>query len=141
MALVADTSGLYASIDRDEPDHAAVRRVLESERGPVHVPELVLAELDYLILTRLTREVELTFLDDLLSGAYQREALSDADLRRSMQVIERYADHKLGLTDASVLATAERLNVPRILTLDERHFRTLRFRDRRALTLLPGRRD
>lgn len=139
MALVADTSGLYASIDQDEPDHQAVRAALEREQGPVYVPDLVLAELDYLLLTRLGRDVEVVFVEDVLAGAYTRVPLHQGDLQRALEIIHRYEDQSLGLTDASILATAERLNLPRILTLDERHFRMLRFKDRRSLTLVPGR--
>lgn len=138
MALIADTSGLYASIDRDEPDHAAVRAVLEAERGTIYVPELVLAELDYLLLTRFGRDIEVAFLEDVLAGAYTREPLQDRDFQRALEVINQYQDLAIGLTDASILATAERLNLTRILTLDARHFRALRFKNRKALTLLPG---
>lgn len=137
MALVADTSALYASIDADEQDHDSVRALIEAEAGLIHVPELVLAELDYLVLTRLGRKAELAFLEDVLAGAYTREPLLQSDLTRAVEVVRQYSQHDIGLTDATVLATAERLNVVRILTLDERHFRTFRFKGRRSLTLLP----
>lgn len=38
----------------------------------------------------------------------------------------QYQDLNLGLADASVIATAERLRIQAILTLDERHFRVIR---------------
>jgi hypothetical protein len=44
----------------------------------------------------------------------------------------------LGLTDASLVALAGRLNTTRIATLDHRHFRTLQTRDGQPFVLLPA---
>jgi predicted nucleic acid-binding protein len=42
------------------------------------------------------------------------------------------------LTDASVVVLADRYGAKDILTLDERHFRVVRTRDRRPFRLLPA---
>ena len=47
-------------------------------------------------------------------------------------------DLNLGLADAAVIATAERLNVQRILTVDERQFRAVRSVDGKPFTLVPA---
>ena len=47
-------------------------------------------------------------------------------------------DLDLGLADASVIATAERLEVYRILTVDERDFRAVRTVRGDSLVLLPA---
>ena len=44
----------------------------------------------------------------------------------------------IGFVDAAVLAIVERLHEPKLATLDQRHFRTIRPRHVRALKLLPG---
>ncbi|MFZ5468553.1 MAG: type II toxin-antitoxin system VapC family toxin [Myxococcota bacterium] len=137
MALIADTSGLIASIDRNEPAHARVRRILEAEPEAVVVPELVIAEVDYLLMTRVGRQAQEAFLDDLVSGAYVREEMRDDDLRRALRILRRFGEHDLGIVDTSILATAERLGIERILTLDLRHFRMLKLKERTPLTLLP----
>lgn len=136
--IIADTSGLLASIDRNEPAHAAVVALLEEERDLVIVPELVIAELDYLLLRHLGRAAEEAFLDDVIAGVYRREPLQDEDMVRGLELVRRYRERDIGITDATILAVAERHDCHRILTLDERHFRTLRFRDRTKLTLLPA---
>jgi uncharacterized protein len=51
-------------------------------------------------------------------------------------LIQRYGDLPLGLADASVIATAERLR--RILTLDRRHFRIVKPAAFDYFTLLPA---
>src|SRR5262245_62597630 len=135
--LIADTSGLLASIDRNDRHHEMVRSVLLGEREAVIVPELVLAELDYLVLKHLGRDAEEAILDDVIEGAYVREPCLDVDLLRARELIKKYRQHDIGLVDATVLATAERLGVQRILTLDHRHFRTLRFKNREPVTIVP----
>ena len=48
-----------------------------------------------------------------------------------------YADADVGFVNASVLAVVERLNEPKLATLDHRHFRMLQPRHVDALRLLP----
>jgi len=136
--LIADTSGLLASIDRNDRHHETVRSVLLAEREAVIVPELVLAELDYLVLKHLGREAEEALLDDVIEGAYAREPCLDEDLLRARELIRAYREHDIGLVDATILATAERLGAPRILTLDHRHFRTLKLKNRKPVTIVPA---
>jgi hypothetical protein len=42
MALICDTSGVYALYDSDDAEHAAVTAVVESEPGPLLIPVIVL---------------------------------------------------------------------------------------------------
>ncbi len=65
MPLIADTSGLVALVNRADRAHAAVREVVSREREPLLVPDLVVAEVDYLLLRMVGREAEELFLADL----------------------------------------------------------------------------
>jgi predicted nucleic acid-binding protein len=138
LTLVVDTSGVLAYLARDEPQHERVRRVVEAEEGPFLLSPFVLAELDYLVAGRLGRRVQSELLRDVEDGAYSLEPFDADDVRRARAVLERFADHDLGLADASVVVLAERHATTRVLTLDERHFRALRAHDGRAFTLLPA---
>lgn len=60
--LVLDTSGALAAIDRAAAEHDAAKRVLAEETGPILLSPFVLAELDYMLLTRIGLRAELTFL-------------------------------------------------------------------------------
>ncbi len=135
--LVADTSGILAAMNANDAAHASVRDALEKEVGALIVPDLVIAEVDYLVLKILGRVAEEAFLADLASGAWRREPFTDADLARVRALIRTYRAHDIGVVDASIIATAERLDADRILTLDRRHFRTLHLRGKWAPTLLP----
>lgn len=125
MALIVDASALYAQADADEPQHAAVVAALRNERQALVTSELTVAEADYLILTRLGVDVELAFLEDLASGAFAVECLTQSELRTARDVVERYRDLRLGLADASLIILAHRFGTSRVLTLDKRSFRSV----------------
>jgi len=138
VTLIADTGGLYALFDADDVHHVAVRRVLEEEAVPCLVPGIVLGELDYLLREWLGVEAELSFLDDLISGAFVLEPTTMEDLTRARGLEAQYRDLDLGLVDAAVMATAERLKSDRILTVDVRDFRAVVPRSGRPFVLLPA---
>jgi predicted nucleic acid-binding protein len=64
--------------------------------------------------------------------------LSEEDVAGAAEVIERFADFRVGLADASVVVLANRHGTLDVLTLDERHFRVLRGPDGRTFRLLPA---
>jgi predicted nucleic acid-binding protein len=64
--------------------------------------------------------------------------MTQTDLERIAELITTYADFPLGSVDASVVAVAERLNVPEVATLDRRHFTVVRPRHVERLRLLPN---
>lgn len=66
----------------------------------------------------------------------QREPVDADDLVRAGEILATYADQDFGLTDAALMAVAERLSVP-VLTLDRRHFGVFRDRKGNGLRLLP----
>lgn len=129
---------MYAQADADEPRHEAVARLLRQERGLLVTSELAVAEADYLILDRLGIEVELAFLEDLASGAFEVECLSRADLQQTRAIVDQYRDLKLGLTDASLMVIAARHRTNRIASFDERAFRAVSPLTGGSFTVLPA---
>jgi predicted nucleic acid-binding protein len=137
VALILDTGPLYASLDRRDADHAACRQLIETTDEPLVIPAPVLVEADYWVHTRLHTGVFIALLDDILAGAYLVEDVKPQDYRRIRELCDRYADADVGFVDAAVLAVVERLNEPKLATLDHRHFGTMRPRHVEALRLLP----
>lgn len=138
MTLILDTSVLLAALDAADPDHHPCAGLIAGASEDLIVPSLVLSELDYWCHERLTPAVWLAFLDDVLAGAYTAENPTHADLRRCRELQSTYADLRLGVVDASVMALAERLEEPKVATLDHRHFGTIRPHHVAALELLPA---
>jgi len=138
MATVADSGAIYGLYNRRDRHHRALRAAIVHEPGAILIPTAILSEIDYLIVAKLGIQAELDLLDDILGGAFTVEPFTLADLRRSRELIDQYATLNLGLADAAVIATAERLGTRRILTVDERHFRVVRSADGKPFTLLPA---
>jgi predicted nucleic acid-binding protein len=137
VALIVDSGPIYASLDFDEMAHRQCRELLDSFDEPLVVPAPVLVEVEYLTRTRLHVGISLLFLRDVCEGVFIVEELTESDYRRVLEIYDHYADADVGLADAAVLAVAERLNEPKVATLDHRNFKMFRPRHVDALTLLP----
>jgi predicted nucleic acid-binding protein len=135
--LIVDSGPLYAYVDEDDNDHEACLRLLESHPGPLIVPQLVIAEVVYLIETRLGWKSEARFLGDLSSGNFLTEPVLAGDWIRIAELVARYHDLPLGTVDASVVTLAERLGVGTVATLDRRHFTVVRPGHVQLFELLP----
>jgi predicted nucleic acid-binding protein len=137
MALILDTGPVLALLDAGDPDHQRCVELVERLREDLIVPSTVLVEVDYWVLKLLDHDAWAVFVEDLARGAYRLEQLTLADLQRSAELESAYADLDLGLVDASVIALCERLDEPKVATLDRRDFSVVRPRHREALELLP----
>ena len=124
--IIADTSGLLSSFVESGPRHEAVVEWLEKRDPVVVVSPFVVAEVDYLVATRLGVKWELEVLRELAGGAYQLVTMDAGDLEAATDVVERYRDLGIGITDASLVVLADRYSTRTILTLDRRHFSVLR---------------
>lgn len=101
------------------------------------VPTLVITEVVYLLATRLGVEPEVRFLGDLADGAFAVEPVAAGDWLRIAELVARYRNLPLGTVDACVVATAERLGIDEVATVDRRHFSVVRPCHVEAFTLLP----
>jgi uncharacterized protein len=136
--LVLDTSGLLAALDGAQRLHASAREALAGYEGTLLPSPFVLAELDYLLCTRVGRGAEVALLGEVGRGTYRLEPFSEDDVAEAVGVIERHADLGIGLADASNVVLANRPGTLDILTLDERHFRVLRGPYGQPFRLLPA---
>lgn len=132
-----DTSGILSLVDASDPRHRDVRAAVEPERFPYVVSPFVLAEVDYLAMTRWGVERQLQVLDLLVAPPFQLAAFDADDLHVARRIVARYADQSIGLADASIVVLAHRHRTRRVLTLDERHFRVLRGPGGHPFTVLP----
>jgi predicted nucleic acid-binding protein len=137
VALILDTGPLYASLDRSDDEHMACRALIEETDERLVIPSPVLVEVDYWVGRNLHAGVLVALLEDITSGAYEVEDVTLADYGRARELCDRYADASVGFVDAAVLAIVERLDEPKLATLDHRHFGLLRPRHVDALELLP----
>ena len=118
--ITLDTSGLFALINRSDPDHRAAVDALAAERPPYIVPAGIMAEICYLIEARLGHDVLDAFLADLCDGAFHLDC-GEGDLPEIRRLANRYRDLPLGFSDAAVVACALRSG-GLVLTFDRRDF-------------------
>lgn len=135
--LIIDTGPLVATADTSDKDHAACRALLEGDEGPLVTTALVIAEAAYLIDRQLGPRAEASLYDSILSGQLEVASLDREDWQRIADLVTTYASLRLGGTDASVVALAERRGATRIATLNHRHFRVVRPGHADAFELLP----
>jgi len=124
-------------VDADDAHHEECLDLLETHPGPLVVPMLVITEVAYLVGTRLGPEPEIRFLGDLASGTLIAEPVLPSDWLRIAELVGAYRDLPLGAVDASVVATAERMALTQIATLDRRDFAVVRPAHAEAFDLLP----
>ena len=120
MALICDTSGLYALYDAADDEHEATRYAVESEIGPLLIPVVLLAEVDFLLHSRLGTDAALYFIEAVKQGEFTLVPLMDTDLRslRADDSVSRHEDRAGGRHDRrSRGETASR----RLLSHDQRH--------------------
>jgi uncharacterized protein len=135
--ILLDTSGLLAALDASQRRHAPCRAALEASKGPLLLSPFVLAELDYLLMRHVGASAQAALLDEVVRGVYRLENFLAEDVARAAEVMHRYSDLQIGLADASIVVLAERHGTAEVLTLDMRHFQTLRIGGRKRFRILP----
>jgi len=136
--IVLDTGGLYAALDANEALHGRAVAALAAATPPRVLSPFVLAELDYLIANRVGHPAQTALIDEVSRGAYQLEAFTAEDVGHAKRIMDRYADLRIGLADASVVVLANRHKTLDLLCTDERHFRALRGTSGKPFRLLPA---
>ena len=138
MTLVVDAGPLVAVADERDPRRGEIHELLRAERGRLFIPAPVTAEIDYLLGQRFGAPAQRAFLEDLAARRYESPGLDSGDYQAALELDGQYGDLKLGLADLSVAVLARKLGTRRILTFDQRHFRTIRPLQGGSFTLLPA---
>jgi uncharacterized protein len=135
--ILVDTGPLYAMADRDDEGHSRIVRFLGRSRDELIVPVTVLPEAAYLLAAHLGPEAERRLVRSVADGELGLVELTIHELRRTLELLDRYAAARIGFVDATVVAAAERLRISRILTTDRRDSSLIRPRHCPAFELLP----
>ena len=132
-----DSSFLFALINQKDANHAAC--VVAARDTTLHKSILVtvIPETCYLLHRWLGHAVMRAFIQNLLDPIWQIEQVQSQDWTRVNELLNQYADARLDLVDATLVAAAERLNIDTILTLDQRDFRLIRPKHVDYFSILP----
>jgi predicted nucleic acid-binding protein len=125
-----------AAIRRD-PDHEACVAFFEQVSEPFVIPQLVITEAAHLVGRILNASAAVSLIRQLADAVVSFHCNDPRDLHRMAELMDAYTDLPLGTVDAAVIATAERLGVTKIATLDRRHFIVVRPTHVASFELLP----
>ena len=93
---------LLALFNRQESVDEATADVVAAETEPMVVSPYMIAELDYLVATRLGVEAELTVLRELAAGCVPPGVALCRRPVQSRKLSDRYQDQAIGVADASL---------------------------------------
>src|SRR3954451_6899972 len=109
LVLVVDAGPLVAAAATRARNHERCAALLSQPLRPLLVPSLVVTEVAYFLADRIGPHAETAFARSLREGELLIEPVEPGDLVRIDDLVEEYADLPLGIVDASVVASCERL--------------------------------
>jgi len=129
--IAIDTGFLFALADRRDAwhDRALAQAGTATEGWITTWP--VLTEACHLLQRALGAEFSAALMDDVADGSMAVWPIADADRARIPALMRKYALLPMDLADASLVLLAEHLGHGRILSTDQRDFKTYRWKNRK----------
>ena len=127
LALV-DAGPLVAYYNKTDSYHTQICDYFQSCTFQLVTTDPCLAEAMYLL--RESHKVQSSLAGDVAEGIWRREPLIDSDFERIAALFEKYRDLPADFADLSLIVISERLELPRIVTLDSDFNIYRRFRDK-----------
>ncbi|MCK6628296.1 MAG: PIN domain-containing protein [Anaerolineae bacterium] len=124
MKVIADTSGLYALVDRNDPHHSQAANFLKAQAG---VGSLLLAnhvfdETMTLVKARLGMQVALQLGIRLRTSRFVEMVIfSTAEEQETWRVFSHYTDKEWSYTDCACLVLARQRDIQQAFSFDH-HF-------------------
>jgi predicted nucleic acid-binding protein len=134
LTVVVGPDFVSALVRMRHPRHAEAFTLIETLDEDLVTSPLALADIDREVGELVGHDAQMAVWRDFERGAYAVRWWADA-LKETMAIARRQAD--TGLTRASLVALAGRVNTRRIATFDEQ-FRTLTTPDGEAFVVLPA---
>lgn len=126
MSYLLDTGFFYALLNRNENLHVAVLAAAQTVVAPIYLPTPVTTEVAYLLLRDLGSDAVANFAESLADSDFILVEPQSDDYRRAAEIIRQYREARIDFVDAVIFAIAERMDITRILTIDQRDFRLFR---------------
>ena len=137
--IAVDAGFLYAIVDRRDRWHARSLAAASTQEEGWITTWAVLAETTYLLQKRLSGDYAAALMVDVAEGGIDVWNMPPGELARIPVLMRRYGSLPMDLADASLVLLAEHLGHGRILSTDERDFKTYRWKQRKPfVNLLSG---
>ena len=136
--IIVDTSALLAMHDPREKSHLELRKIAQSRKQELIISPYVVAEFDYMISKANSADFSLRALNNLLIAPFELVQLTTVDFITATEVMAKYQDLNIGITDASLIALAARFETSKIMTLDRRHFSAMKLLSGKPVQMIPN---
>jgi len=124
-----DTGPLISLYDKKDSRRKKVKKAIQDMQKagyPFFITMLTIAETQRRILFDINYVTALDFLDVITDGSINLIRYDKNDFTSAIDIIKRYTDQKITLTDAVNMAIMKRLGIIKVLSYD-RHFSILNF--------------
>ena len=128
--ILIDAGPLIALFDKDDKYHKKVLDVVGRVRAVLVTTWPVITETCHML--DFSVEAQLDFLEWASHGGLQITELGGADLDRMIDLTKKYRDRPMDLADASLIVTAEKLDLKQVISID-RDFDFYRKADKKPL--------
>lgn len=133
--ILIDTGPIVAFFDKDDRYHALCIEILKDITEPLVTTWPVLTECFYLL--NFSWEVQDNLWLFIQRGGIEIHPLEKELLIQCREFIKQYRDLPMDFADATLVALADALQVPKIFTLDHKDFSIYRFKQKKRFTLIP----
>jgi predicted nucleic acid-binding protein len=134
--ILIDTGPLVALFDKDDRHHGLCIEILKDITEPLITTWPVLTECFYLL--NFSWEVQDGLWLFTQRGGVEIYPIEKELLHRCRELMKQYRNLPMDLADATLVALADILEVPKIFTLDHRDFSIYRFKQKRRFTIIPS---
>ena len=135
-AVLVDAGPLVALVDRGDAHHAACVDALQAIRDPLMTVWPAFTEAMYLL--GFSWPAQNALWEMVEAEGIALALLDREDAPRMHALMHKYRDLPMDLADAALVRVAEREKLPRIFTLDRRHFRVYRPTGIGRFSILPS---
>lgn len=126
--VIADTGYWLALANRRDKYHLRAIEVTQQLNDSLITTWPVLTEVCHLLVSRLSVNAQITFIRHAHQYC-QLFDLKEVHLKRCAELMEKYRDLPMDLTDASLVVLAESLGSGDILSTDKRDFNAYRWKN------------
>ncbi len=127
--IIADSGFWVAIANRKDAHSQRALEVVEVLSEPLVTTWPVVTEATHLLTKHAGIVVSTRFLEMIFSGSVQLFSLTQEHGPRTLQLIKKYRDLPMDLADASLVILAEHLGHGRILSTDQRDFKSYRWKN------------
>lgn len=134
--ILVDAGPLVAIVDAGEADHARCVSALSELTAPMITTWPALTEAMYLVGGAGGWPAQEALWKLVERGALRAMDIDETVRNRTRALMKKYRDLPMDLADASLVATAEAVDLKRVFTLDS-DFQVYRFKGRQRFEIVP----